>query len=143
MPAARKPFRTCLGVGLAAVAASAALAALPAAAQPYPDDAYGAPVGGVTVYAPQRYAYDPQTGRRVRLDSISMVVPLGDLDLSTRYGAIEARRRIEDVARHVCEEARDVYLNDGDPPGGCYATAVRHAVAQAEAVAGYPILAWR
>jgi UrcA family protein len=116
--------------------------ALPAMAQPAPYDDETASVGGVTVYGPQRYARQPTTGAWVRMDSVSMRVPLADLDLSTRYGARLAKARIERAARDVCDRAQDAYPNDVEPERGCYATAVRDGLAQAENAVGYPIVAW-
>ena len=129
---------------VAIAGASLVLTSAPAVAQPstgYGDDA-GASVGGVTVYAPHRYARQPTTGALVRMDSVSMAVPLGDLDLSTRWGAHVAKARIERAARDVCQEAEDVYPNDVPAPGSCYAQAVHEGLAQAQDAAGYPIVAW-
>jgi UrcA family protein len=132
--------------GLIGLAAVAAIAAWPMRSRAQPPGVgqsdYGPGVGQVTVFGLQRWVYEPETGRHVRADSVSMVVSLGDLDLTSRYGAYEARQRIDRAARSVCEEASDVYLNDGDIPGGCYPTAVRQAIAQVEYAAGYPILEW-
>jgi len=131
------------GAGLALAGACACLFALPASAQPGPydrDDAAG--VGGVTVYGPHRYARQPTTGAWVRMDSISRVVELSDLDLSTHDGARIAKARIARAARAVCQDVQDAYPNDVDPETGCYATAVRDGLAQAQDIAGYPILAW-
>jgi UrcA family protein len=131
--------------GLALVGASAALTSLPARADPY-DRYTPAPaqdtVEGVTVYAPHRYVRQPTTGARVRLDTISMRVPLGDLDLSTPGGAREAKARIVEAAKDVCDEVQQVYSNGVEIPGGCYANAVREALAQTQRLAGYPIVAW-
>ena len=130
--------------GLALAGASLALMALSARADPY--SPYGGTtvgsVEGVTVYAPDRYARQPTTGARVRMDRISMTVPLGDLDLSTHYGARLAKARIVQAARQVCQDVDDAYPGDSEPPGGCYARAVHDALAQAQDEAGYPIVAW-
>jgi UrcA family protein len=137
-----------LGRAVAVSGACAALAlfAAPADAQLSPTgagdkSAYG--VGDITVYAHHRYATQPTTGERVRMDSISMTVPLDDLDLATRRGARIAKARIERAARDVCDEVQLNYPKDVEPAvGSCYTHAVRDAVAQAQDVAGYPILAW-
>ena len=127
---------------LIALAVGAALAAgSPALAQPF-SPAPGANVSGVTVYAGRLYARQPTTGRIVRLDHVSTTVSLADLDLNTRWGAREAKRRIEVAARDVCDRADDVYPRDGQIPGGCRAAAVRNALRQAQDETGYPILAW-
>jgi UrcA family protein len=131
--------------GLALAGASlAALVALSARADPY--SPYGGTtagsVEGVTVYAPHRYTTQPTTGARVRMDQVSMTVPLGDLDLSTQGGAAIAKARIVRAAKDVCDAADDAYPRDGQPPGGCYAMAVRDAMRQAQDAAGYPIMAW-
>ncbi|HUZ12091.1 MAG TPA: UrcA family protein [Caulobacteraceae bacterium] len=134
--------RTLAGVG--AALAGLTLLAGTAQAQPYsPYDQGGiAAAPGVTVQAPRRYARQPTTGAWVRLDSVSRVVPLGDLDLATRYGAHAARYRIERAARRVCAETRRLYPFDVSTNRGCYQSAVQNGLAQAQDVAGYPILAW-
>jgi len=134
-----------LATGLLVAGASLTLVALSARADPYrsyDEPGATAEVDGVTVYVPQRYARQPTTGRRVRMDTISMVVPLGDLDLSTRFGAHLAKARIDRAAREVCNEFDNAYTGDSDPPGGCYAIAVSDALRQAQEQAGYPIVAW-
>jgi len=132
------------GFTLAAASAGLALAVLPAKADqwsPY------APIDDVTtqnltVYAPPPYVRQPTTGARVRLDSVSLVVRLDDLDLSTPLGAWVAKMRINAAAREACARVEDLYPNNGEVEGGCFGRAVREAVAQAERIARYPILAW-
>ena len=130
--------------GLALASASLALVALSARADPYTP--YGATtdgsVEGVTVYAPDRYVRQPTTGRQVRMDQVSMTVPLGDLDLSTHDGARIAKARIVRAAKDVCQAVDDANPGDSEPPGGCYAMAVHQALRQAQDQAGYPIVAW-
>ena len=127
--------------GLALAGASLALTAISAQAQPY--SRYGGTTtDSVTVYGVDRYVTQPTTGARVRMDRVSLVVPLGDLDLSTPYGAHIAKARISQAARDVCDAAETLYPKDGDAPGGCYANAVRQGLRQAQDVAGYPIVAW-
>jgi UrcA family protein len=99
-------------------------------------------VEGVTVYVPYRYVRQPTTGARVRMNSVSLAVPLGDLDLSTPGGARVAKARIVEAAKDVCQRAEDVYPGSGEPPGGCYSMAVHDALRQAQDQAGYPIVAW-
>ena len=123
-----------MAVGLGALA-------LPAGAQSWSTDT-GGDVSGVTVYAPHHYARQPLTGATVQLDQVSMAVPIDDLDLTRPGDAREARRRIEAAAREVCDRARDAYPVDTEVNGGCEAVAMRHALAQAEDAAGYPIVAW-
>jgi UrcA family protein len=129
---------------LALAGASLALIAASASAEPY--SPYGgettASVEGVTVYAPQRYATQPTTGRRVRMEQVSMTVPLDDLDLSTSYGARVGKARIVQAAKDVCQQVDDSYPGSSEPPGGCYARAVHDAMRQAQDMAGYPIVAW-
>ena len=134
-----------LAVGLAVAGASLACATLAARAQPYSN--YDDPnvtddVSGVTVYAPYSYAHQPTTGARVRMDRVSMVVPIDDLDLSTSFGARVAKARISRAAKEVCDESERAYPGGSPPPGGCYSMAVRDALAQAQAEVGYPIVAW-
>lgn len=127
--------------GLALAGASLALTAVSAHAQEF--SRYGGTTtDSITVYGPHRYVTQPTTGARVRMDGVSTVVPLGDLDLSTPYGARIAKVRIVQAARDVCEEAEYVYPKDGDPPGGCYSNAVRQGMRAAQDMAGYPIVAW-
>jgi UrcA family protein len=132
---------------LAAVAAlagaSLGLAALSAHADPYsPQEGATSSVEGVTIYAGHRYATQPTTGRRVRMDRVSMTVPLDDLDLSTHEGALIAKARISQAAKDVCQAVDDAYPGDSEPPGGCYARALHDGLAQAQDQAGYPIVAW-
>ena len=123
--------------------ASLGLAGLSAHADPYSShESATDAVQGVTVYAPRRYATQPTTGRQVRMDQVSMTVPLGDLDLSTRRGALIAKARIVQAAKDVCQEVDDAYPGDSEPRGGCYARALHDALAQAQEEAGYPIVAW-
>ena len=122
--------------------ASLGLVALSAHADPYPAYDRDGSVEGVTVYAPRHYATQPTTGRTVRMDQVSMTVPLGDLDLSTHEGARIAKARIVQAAKDVCQEVDDAYPGDSEPRGGCYARAVREALAHAQDEAGYPIVAW-
>jgi UrcA family protein len=133
-----------LSAGLALASASLAIVVSAARADPY--SRYGEATvdeaQGVTVYSPDRYIRQPTTGEIVRMDRVSMTVPLGDLDLSTPYGARVAKARIVQAARQVCEDVDDAYPGSSDPPGGCYTMAVRAALSQAQAQAGYPIVAW-
>jgi UrcA family protein len=138
-------FFTKLAAGFAVAGASLACATLNAQAQPnsyYDEPTVTDDVGGVTVYAPYRYARQPTTGARVRMDTVSMVVPIDDLDLNTSVGARIAKARISEAAKEVCDETERAYPGGSPPPGGCYATAVRDALRDAQAQAGYPIVAW-
>ncbi len=130
-----------LSAGLALASASLAVVVSAARAEPYARYG-GATVGDVTVYAPYRYTHQPTTGREVRMNQVSMVVPLGDLDLSTRGGARIAKARIVEAAREVCQRVDDLYEGSTEPPGGCYSMAVHDALRQAQDQAGYPIVAW-
>lgn len=129
-------------LGLAAVSAHADAYGPYAAQTPYQAQTYDTDVGGVTVYAPRRYARQPTTGALVRLRNVSTTVPLDDLDLSTRYGARIAKARISRAARDVCDEAERAYPGSSDVPGGCYSMAVRDGLQQAQDISGYPIVAW-
>jgi UrcA family protein len=117
-----------LSAGLALAGASLAIAVSAARADPYSryDEPTAANVGGVVV----------------RMNQVSMTVPLGDLDLSTRVGARIAKARIVEAAKDVCQRAEDIYPGSSEPPGGCYSMAVREGLQQAQAQAGYPIVAW-
>jgi UrcA family protein len=129
-------------VALALAGASLALVGPSASAQPTPYDDESAGVGGVTIYGPHLYARQPTTGAWVRMDSVSMTVRLADLNLATREGARTAKARIQRAARRVCAEAEYAYPKDVSPPRGCYQDAVAQGLAQAEDIAGYPIVAW-
>jgi UrcA family protein len=122
-----------VAVGLALAGASLALVALSARADPYSpySDTTVGSVEGVTIYAPDRYVRQPTTGARVRMEQVSMIVPLGDLDLSSRYGARVAKARISQAAKDVCQAADDAYPGSSEPPGGCYAMAVREGLRRA------------
>jgi UrcA family protein len=103
---------TSLLCGSIAGAALALGAALSAAAQPYDSDAqiktYGqmpysasdyatdtsATVGGVTVYA----------SPPIETVRVSRVVPIDDLDLSTRDGVHELHSRVERAANDACDQ---------------------------------------
>jgi len=123
--------------------ASLGLVALSAHADAYSShESSTGSVEGVTVYAPRHFATQPTTGRTVRMDQVSMTVPLGDLDLSTQDGARIAKARIVQAAKDVCQEVDDAYPGDSEPRGGCYARALHEALAQAQDQAGYPIVAW-
>lgn len=126
-------------LALSAAAAALTLGAGPANADPWgPYDTAAA----VTVHAPPRYARQPVTGARVRLDQVSLVVSLDDLDFSTRRGAYLAKMRIERAAKDVCDEVQTRYPYDEETERGCYPTAVRNGLIQAERLSGYPIVAW-
>jgi UrcA family protein len=132
------------GLSLIAAGAGLAVAVLPAKADRY--DPYAPPgdwqARDVTIYAPPPYVRQPTTRAMVRLDSVSLAVPLGDLDLSTPLGAYVAKARIQAAAREACDQAEDRYPTDVSLPDGCYMRAVRQGLAQAQRIAGYPILAW-
>jgi UrcA family protein len=136
--------RSGLFTGAAALAAGIAMsfAAAPASAQTHASDDTASGVAGVTVYAGPRYQRQPTTGAWVEPDTVSLVVPIDDLDLSTRWGARQAVRRIEAAAREACDEVQTRYPQDVESEHGCYGPAVRNAIAQAQEIAGYPILAW-
>jgi UrcA family protein len=133
-----------LSAGLALAGASLALAVAAAHADPYSPYG-GTTVGsaeGVTVYAPYRYIRHPSTGQMVRMNAVSIPVSLSDLDLSTPGGAHVAKARIVAAAKEACRQVEDAYPGSSEPPGGCYAMAVRDALLQAQDQAGYPIVAW-
>src|SRR5215831_6489910 len=125
-------------VALSLAAAGLALAVSSVRADPW--NRYDT-AAGITVRAPHPYVRQPTTGALVRLDQVSYVVSLSDLDLSTRRGALLAKARIERAAKDVCEDVQDRYPYDEEIRGGCYATAVRDALIQTERLSGYPIVA--
>ena len=139
-------FSTLLLAGCAATAAAAiGLGCAPQAnAQPYDDQgAYSAPdygrdtsaeVGGVTVtpeYRPDR-TYDGIPTQRVYA---SRVVPIDDLDLSTRWGVRELHSRVVHAASDACNQLdqqwpQGLYPIDSSD-GNCKARAIRHAMRDA------------
>ena len=133
--------------GCAATAAAlVGLSCAPQAnAQPYSDDsgAYAAPdygqdtsatVGGFTV-TPNYREGEAENGIPTQRVYASQVVPIDDLDLSTRWGVHELRARVAHAASNVCRRLDEqwpqglypVDSNDGD----CKARAIRHAMADA------------
>ena len=123
---------------LALSLAVAGLASTVSAARADPFDT----AAGITVRAPHPYVRQPVTGAMVRLDQVSYVVSLSDLNLSTRRGAVLAKARIERAAKDVCQDVQDRYGTDEEVAGGCYVAAVRDALIQTERLSGYPIVAW-
>ena len=125
----------------AALALSLAVAGLASTVSAVRADPFDT-AAGITVRAPHPYVRQPVTGAMVRLDQVSYVVSLSDLDLSTRRGALLAKSRIERAAKDVCQDVQDRYPQDEDVAGGCYGAAVRDALIQTERLSGYPIIAW-
>jgi UrcA family protein len=136
-----------LMAGCAATAAAAiGLGCAPQAnAQPYSDDSgayaaqnYGqdtsAEVGGIVVtpsYRPDQ-TFDGMPTQRVYA---SRVVPIDDLDLSTRWGVHELHSRVVRAATDACNQLdaqwpQGLYPIDSSD-GGCKARAIRHAMADA------------
>ncbi|HXV00948.1 MAG TPA: UrcA family protein [Caulobacteraceae bacterium] len=132
--------------GLIGAAALAALIAGGATAQTYyQPSAYDQPAyttGDITVYAPR---YQPRTNEgaptyRVRA---SRLAHMGDLDLSTYWGAREARARIERAAREACDQVDPRFPMINDPSGpDCMGGAVRHAMYEAEYSLGFTPPTW-
>ena len=125
----------------AALALSLAVAGLASTVSAVRADPFDT-AAGITVRAPHPYVRQPVTGAMVRLDQVSYVVSLSDLDLSTRRGAVLAKARIERAAKDVCQDVQDRYGTDEEVAGGCYVAAVRDALIQTERLSGYPIVAW-
>jgi UrcA family protein len=129
----------------AALAAVVGLSVAPhASAQPYDEPgAYAAPdygqdasaeVGGVVVtpsYRPDQDFNGIPTGRVYA----SRVVPIDDLDLSTRWGVHELHSRVVRAASDACNQLdqqwpQGLYPIDSND-GSCKARAIRHAMADA------------
>lgn len=131
-----------LGIGLAA--AAVALVALPAAAQSDRDYDDGYDQDGayttdeMTVYAPRTLGRSA-IGAPIRRVSTSRVVEMGDLDLSTSWGARELRHRIEMAARDACDDLDARYPITDESSPDCYATAVHNGEAEAEDLTGYMV----
>jgi UrcA family protein len=125
----------------AALALSLAVAGLASTVSAVRADPFDT-AAGITVRAPHPYVRQPVTGAMVRLDQVSYVVSLSDLNLSTRRGAVLAKARIERAAKDVCQDVQDRYGTDEEVAGGCYVAAVRDALIQTERLSGYPIVAW-
>jgi UrcA family protein len=128
------------GLGLAGVAAAASLAvcATPAGAQPdyryngayAADNGYdtGYEVGGVTVYAPRNFGYSSSTGAPIELVRASRVVNYSDLNPYTPYGYRILHHRIVNAARAACDDIDARYGDTVDDQPPCVRTAVRNAL---------------
>jgi UrcA family protein len=133
----------------AAAAAALGLSFAPqASAQPYYDDpsyqsapsAYdynrdtAAEVGGIVV-TPDYRDSGSVNGIPTRRVYASRVVPIDDLDLSTRWGVEALHSRVAHAATSACDQLDNMWpqglypidSNDGD----CRARAIRHAMADA------------
>ena len=125
-----------------AAAAVVGLGAPLASAQPYADDsgAYAAPdygqdtsavVGGITV-TPGYHRGETYDGIPTERVYAAEVVPIYDLDLSTRWGVHELHTRVAHAASNVCrrldeEWPQGLYPIDSSD-GDCRARAIRHAM---------------
>jgi len=129
----------------AAAAAALSLTFAPqASAQPYYDSPppsasdYGydtaAEVGGVVVTPDYRYGRT-ENGIPTQRVYASRVVPIDDLDLSTRWGVHVLHSRVARAATDACDQldnmwTQGLYPVDGSD-GDCRARAIRHAMADA------------
>lgn len=149
-------------LALAGAALATILGAGSAPAQNYPDQNYPAPAyapadtpayapadygpayttGDITVYAP-RYQPRSSDGAPIYRVRQSRVVHTADLDLSTYWGAREARGRIERAARGACYDidARWPMANTHAGPD-CYSRAVRDAMFDVENTLGFAPPTW-
>jgi UrcA family protein len=123
---------------LAASALGLMLAASPASAQGYGDEyAYqNGPNEEVIVTGPDYYYHRPypsnQLGRPPEPTTLSQSVSYSDLDLNTRAGAHELRKRVRDAARGICGALAARYpirMANSEP---CYEKAVRSGLTRAE-----------
>ncbi len=100
---------------------------------PYPAAGYGSKVGGVTVYATPHHERS-FFGAPIDVVTASRVVPIGDLNLSTRWGVDELRQRVQTAAYDACQQ---LDTTPGLAPVGgaddvdCEHRAVEQAMAQA------------
>ncbi|HEY2178609.1 MAG TPA: UrcA family protein [Caulobacteraceae bacterium] len=131
-------------IGAAALAALTFAGGATAQSSSYQPSAYepAYTTGDITVYAPR---YQPRTSEgaptyRVRA---SRLVHTGDLDLSTYWGAREARARIERAAREACNQVEPRFPMINDPSGpDCMGGAVRHAMYEVEYNLGFAPPTW-
>lgn len=122
---------------IALLAGAVGMVALPAAAQNgpygYPGPYSAGPNESVTVVAPRfRAQSTPLNGPMERV-SYSGTVHYDDLDIATRSGARELKRRVYDEARNVCGRLADAYpvytLNSSR---SCFRDALQNAMLRAD-----------
>jgi len=132
-PYVRSVLRVALLAGACGLAASAA------SAQPY--DPYadrtpysGGPTETVTVIGPHFHADSTPLNGPLEKVSLSSSVRYDDLDIATRRGARELRRRVYREAEEVCDRLADVYpvyeMTSSTP---CFKSAVDDAMVKADA----------
>ncbi|HZZ87208.1 MAG TPA: UrcA family protein [Caulobacteraceae bacterium] len=145
------------GAAAAATAALSLSCAPQANAQPYYDDpgyqpapAAGdysydtaAEVGGVVV-TPDYRGDRSVNGIPTQRVYASRVVPIDDLDLSTRWGVEELHARVAHAASSACDQLNNMWPQGLYPidssDGDCRARAIRHAMA--DAPISYPAYAY-
>jgi UrcA family protein len=127
-------------------AGTIALSGPSADAQSY-DGPTGAPVyqsgppEQVEVYGPR--FREERTPLNAPLGKVSVAVPYGDLDLRTRRGAFELRRRVRDAAWNVCGQLAEAYPFYEANNTSCLKTAYENAIVRVKATVGDARIAWR
>jgi UrcA family protein len=124
--------------GVIGAAAAMALIAGAAKAQTYRADYT---TGEVTVYAPRIYHQQLRPGSPEEIVRESLVVPAGDLNLATRWGARTLWRRIDFAARRACADLDDRYMAV-DSPSDCVQVATRDAMFDVEDRLGFAPPTW-
>lgn len=131
-----------------AVGTELVMASSGASAQNYGPN-YGAPAPYATVPADEvivtapRYRHD-HNRLNVPIENVSLSQPVrtDDLDLRSRQGAQELRRRVHIAADQVCRQLIDAYPVGVDSDATCYRNAVAEAMPRADAAIqtarGYP-----
>jgi UrcA family protein len=123
---------------LAASALGLMLAAFPASAQGYSDQAVdqNGPSEEVIVTGPDYYYHAPYPssplGRPPEQTTLSLPVSYSDLDLTTREGAHELRARVRDAAQDICSELASRYPIRMANSAPCYEKAVESGLNRAE-----------
>lgn len=98
---------------------------------------YSGPTEEVIVTPPRHRPERSEIGAPIENVSLSQPVPIDDLDLRTRWGVRELRRRISFTAASLCSRLDTMYPIDADggtwPVNGrCYRNAVHDADYQAD-----------
>jgi len=129
-------------------AGTIALAASPVHAQNYsgpygPPGYQSGPPEQVEVYGPRfREERTPLNAPPGKV-SLSVAVPFDDLDLRTRRGAFELRRRVRDAAWNICGQLGDAYPFYEANGASCLKTAYEDAMVRVKATVNDARIAWR
>lgn len=101
---------------------------------PYGPAYQSGPPEQVEVIAPRfREAPEQKLNGPLERVSLSTAVPYSDLDLATREGARELRRRVRDAAWNTCSQLADAYPVYQLNGTHCYREALDNALVRADA----------